>query len=277
MAARSLASVVISFGLVSIPVRLFSAGQPSAEISFNLLHKTCGSRLKQQYICIAEEVVVPRTEIIKGYEYEEGTYVTFTDEELKALGEQSTQTIEISEFVPASAIDPVYFDKPYYIAPDKKGAKPYSLLAEAMRESGRTAIARYSARGKQYLVQLRAVEQGLIMQELLYADEVRPFSEIPLETVEVKEPELKLALQLIDQISSDTFNPENYKDEVKERIEEQIEQKAAGKPIKATAPVKSAQVIDMMSALKASIAKGQAEKPAASARTKTPKRAASKR
>lgn len=274
MAARSLASVVISFGLVSIPVRLFSAGQPAGEISFNLLHKTCGSRLKQQYICIAEEVVVPRDEMIKGYEYEEGTYVTFSDEELKALAEQSTQTIEITEFVPASAIDPVYFDKPYYIAPDKKGAKPYSLLAEAMRASGRTAIARYSARGKQYLVQIRAVDEGLIMQQLLYADEVRPFSEIPIETMAVKEPELKLALQLIDQISSETFNPENYKDEVKERIEKQIELKAAGKPIKTASPVKGAQVIDMMSALKASIEKGQAKKPVA--HTARPKRAAAK-
>ncbi len=273
MAARSLASVVISFGLVSIPVRLFSAGQPAGEISFNLLHKTCGSRLKQQYICIAEEVVVPRDEMIKGYEYEEGTYVTFSEEELKALAEQSTQTIEITEFVPATAIDPVYFDKPYYIAPDKKGAKPYSLLAEAMRASGRTAIARYSARGKQYLVQIRAVDNGLIMQQLLYADEVRPFSDIPIETMAVKEPELKLALQLIDQISSETFSPENYKDEVKERIEKQIELKAAGKPIKTASPVKSAQVIDMMSALKASIEKGQTKKDI----TAKPKRVAAKR
>ena len=261
--ARSLASVVISFGLVSIPVRLFSAGQPSGEISFNLLHKTCGSRLKQQYICIAEDVVVTRDEMIKGYEYEPGTYVTFTEEELKKLAEQSTQTIEITEFVPASAIDPVYFDKSYYLAPEKKGAKPYSLLAEAMRKSARTAIARYAARGKQYLVQLRAVEEGLIMQELLYADEVKPFSEIPTETVAVKEPELKLALQLIDQISTDSFHPENYQDEVKERIEKQILQKAQGKPIKTSAPVKSAQVIDMMAALKASIAKAQDSKPPA--------------
>ena len=142
MAARSIASLTVSFGLVSIPVKLFSATEASKSISFNMLHKACGSRLKQQYICIKEEVVVPREEMVKGYEFAKDQYVMFTPEELKAMEEVGTHTADITEFVPLDSVDPVYFDKAYYLAPDKGGAKPYALLAEAMRESNKCALGR---------------------------------------------------------------------------------------------------------------------------------------
>jgi DNA end-binding protein Ku len=262
MAMRSMASATISFGLVSIPVRLYSATESSAAISFNLLHKADGSRLRQQYICIKEEVVVPREEMVKGYEFQKGEYVVFTPEELKELEETSTQTVDITEFVPLAKVDPVYFDKAYYLGPDKGGDKPYKLLARAMTESGRAALARYAARGKMYLVLVRPIGDKLVMQQLHYADEVRDIREVPVGDAEVREQELKLAKQLVEQIARETFNPDAYEDEVKKRIEEQIQRKVEGKEI-ALSPVeaKPAQIIDLMEALKASLAK-QPEPPA---------------
>ena len=159
MAARALASVTVSFGMVSIPVKLYTATQAQAGVSFNLLHAGCGSRLKQQYLCAREGVVVERADMVKGYEFAKDQYVTFTPEELKELEEKGTQTIEISEFVPAESIDPIYYDKAYFLGPDKGGAKPYALLVESMRQTGRTAVGRYAARGKQYIVQLRPVRE----------------------------------------------------------------------------------------------------------------------
>src|SRR5499427_1879092 len=162
MAARSIASLTVSFGLVSIPVKLFSATESSKAISFNMLHKTCGSRLKQQYVCAKEEVLVPREDMVKGYEFAKDQYVMFTPDELKAMEEVGTHTADITEFVPLEAIDPVYFDKAYYLAPDKGGAKPYALLTEALRETKRCALGRWAARGKQYIVMIRAVDDGLV-------------------------------------------------------------------------------------------------------------------
>ncbi len=273
MAARSLASATISFGLVSIPVKLYSATQASSAVSFNLLHDKCSGRLKQQYICPRDDnEVVERDHMIKGYEISKDRYVTFTPEELKALEEKSTQQIEITEFVPTEKIDPVYFDKPYYLGPEKGADRAYKLLAEAMRQTGRTALARYAARGKQYLVQLRPrlPEQGggLVMQQLMYADEVRPFSEVPEEeTPPVKEQELLLAKQIIGQIAVDEFKPEKYQDEVKKRVQEQIQRKSEGQAIDLTAPeAPPSQVIDLMEALKASLAaKGLIPKAASAA------------
>ncbi|HXF17785.1 MAG TPA: Ku protein [Burkholderiales bacterium] len=275
MAARSIASLTVSFGLVSIPVKLYSATQARASISFNLLHAKDGSRLRQQYVCIKEDVVVERDEMIKGYEFAKDQYVTFTADELKALEEESTGTVEITEFVPDEKIDPIYYDKAYYLAPDKGGAKPYALLSEGMRSTGRCALARWAARGKQYLVQLRPVADGLMMQQLLYSDEVRPMSEIEIQHSPVKEAELKLAVQLIDQISADEFNPKAYEDDVKKRIEAAVEKKISGKEISVSpaAPTgKGAQVIDLMEALRASLNKGT-PKPEQAER-KPPKRAA---
>jgi len=254
---RPLATGTISFGLVSIPVKLFSATESSAAISFNMLHAKCGGRVKQQYICPRDDnAVVPREEMVKGYEFAKDRYVTFTPDELKALEEKATQQIEIAEFVPSEKIDPVYFDKPYYLGPEKGADRAYRLLAEAMRRSGKTALARYAARGKQYLVQIRPLpEGGLVMQTLLYADEIRPFSEVPLEPGEVKEPELKLAEQIIEQISTDEFKPEKYKDDVRTRIQEQIQRKVEGQEIQLEQPAApQTQIIDLMEALKASLA-----------------------
>jgi DNA end-binding protein Ku len=257
--ARPIAGATISFGLVSIPVRLYPATQSSAAISFHLLHKKDSSRLKQQYICPRDGEIVPRDEMIKGYEFAKDQYVTFTSEELKALEEKATQSIDIDSFVPLSAIDPIYFERPYYLAPEKGGDKAYLLLTEAMRETGRAALARYAARGKQYLVMLRPSPDGraLILQELLYADEVRAMSDVPLPEGEAREAELKLAKQLIDQIATETFEPSKYHDEVRERIQADIERKVQGHDISESAPAQEpARIIDLMAALKASLGKG---------------------
>ena len=271
MAARSIASLTVSFGLVSIPVKLFTATEANRAISFNLLHKACGSRLKQQYLCVKEEVPVAREDMAKGYEFAKDQYVMFSPEELKALEEAGTHTADIAEFVPIESIDPVYFDKAYYLAPDKGGAKPYALLARALRESGRCALGRWAARGKQYIVMIRPVEdlvEGLVMQQLLYAAEVRSINDVDIPKTEVKPAELKLAQQLIEQQSSDKFDPAAYTDEVRARIEAAVKQKVEGQEITlAEEPPQGAQVIDLMEALKASLEKKpakkvQAEKPA---------------
>ena len=254
MAPRAIASLTVSFGLVSIPVKLFSATEASHAISFNLLHKTCGSRLKQQYLCAREEVAVPREDMAKGYEFAKDQYVMFSPDELKALEEAGTHSAEISEFVPIESIDPVFFDKAYYLAPDKGGAKPYALFTRALRESKRCAIGRYGARGKQYIVMIRPILEGLVMQQLLYAGEVRSIQEIEIPKGEVKEAELKLARQLIEQQASDTFDPAPYVDEVRARIETAVQKKVEGQEITmAEAPEGGAQVIDLMEALRASL------------------------
>jgi DNA end-binding protein Ku len=257
--ARPISGGTISFGLVSIPVKLYSATETANAISFNMLHAECGSRLKQQYVCARDGQIVPRDQMVKGYEFAKDQYVTSTTDELKAMEEKATQTIEIAEFVPVDRIDPVYYDKAYYLAPEKGGEKAYRLLAEVMRETGRAAIARYAARGKQYIVMLRPSEGaqggvGIVMQNLLYADEVRSFAEVPIADATVREGELALAKQLVDQIASETFNPAEYKDDVRERIHADIQRKVDGQEIAAPAPSpEPARVIDLMEALKASL------------------------
>jgi DNA end-binding protein Ku len=265
MAARSIGTATISFGLVSIPVRLFSATQAQSAISFNLLHATCGGRLKQQYICPRDnDMKVERDQMVKGYEFAKDRYVTFTPEELKSLEEKATQSIDIAEFVPSEKIDPIYYDKAYYLGPDKGGDRAYRLLSEAMLQTGRTALARYAARGKQYLVQLRPVPGGgLVLQQLLYKDEVRSFDEVDLAKVDVKEQELKLAKAIVEQISHDDFKPEQYEDDVKKRINEQIQRKVEGQEIQAAPEQPQTQIIDLMEALKASLANREKGTPQA--------------
>jgi DNA end-binding protein Ku len=273
MAARSIASLTVSFGLVSIPVKLFSATESTKAISFNLLHKGCGSRLRQQYFCVKEEVPVAREDMVKGYEFAKDQYVLFSPEELKALDEVGTHMAEITEFVPLDTVDPVYYDKPYYLAPDKGGAKPYALLTRALRETGRCALGRWAARGKQYIVMIRAVDQGLVMQQLLYSEEVRPITEVEIPDTEVKDVELKLAKQLIDAQSSEAFDPGAYKDEVRDRIRAAIDKKVEGHEITlAEEPETGAQVIDLMEALRASLEK-KGGKPKAAEKAAEPKSA----
>lgn len=279
MAARSIATLTVSFGLVSIPVRLFSATEASKQISFNLLHKGCGSRLKQQYLCLKEEVPVAREDMVKGFEFAKDQYVIFTPDELKAMEEAGTHMAEITEFVPLESVDPVYFDKAYYLAPDKGGAKPYALLARALRESERCALGRWAARGKQYIVMIRAVEEGLVMQQLLYAGEVRSMKEIEIPETEVKDAELKLARQLIDAQTSETFDPSAYTDQVAARIEAAVQRKVQGQEITMQdEPEIGAQVIDLMEALRASLEKkspapSKAKAAATGEARKPPKRA----
>jgi DNA end-binding protein Ku len=265
MAARSIASLSLSFGLVSIPVKVYSATETASAVHFNMLHN-CGSRLKQQYVCVKEGVVVERAEMIKGYEFDKDRYVTFTPAELKALEESARHTIDIVSFIPLAAVDPIYFDKAYYLAPDKRGAKPYRLLMEAMRQSGRCALARWVWKGKQTVVQVRSGEGGLILQQLLYADEVRSMQELDIESADVTAPELQLALQLIDQISAEDYDPAEYKDEEKARVLAAIDEKIAGKSIVVAEPAGTesadAKIIDLTEALRASLA---ARKPGAKA------------
>ena len=279
MAARSIASLTVSFGLVSIPVKLYTATESTRGVSFNLLHKACGSRLKQQYFCTKEDVPVAREDMVKGYEFAKDQYVIFTPEELKAMEEVGTHMAEITEFVPLVAVDPVYFDKAYYLAPDKGGAKPYALLASALRETKRCALGRWAARGKQYIVMIRPVDDGLVMQQLLYAGEVRSMKDLDIPKTDVKPAELKLAEQLIEQQTSKTFDPSAYKDDVAVRVEAAVQKKVEGQEITlAEAPEGGAQVIDLMEALRASLEKKSAARaapaPAPQAATrKPPKRA----
>jgi DNA end-binding protein Ku len=277
MAARSIGTLTISFGLVSIPVKLFSATEASRAISFNLLHKTCGSRLRQQYMCVKEDVPVSREEMAKGYEFAKDQYVMFTPEELKLLEEAGTQSAEIVEFLPIESVDPVYFDKAYYLAPDKFGAKPYALFARALGESGRCAVGRWAARGKQYIVMIRPVGEGLVMQQLLYGAEVRSIEDIEIPKTEVKEAELKLAHQLIEQQAAERFDPAVYTDDVRARVEQAIQKKVEGQEITIAAAPETggAEVIDLMEALRKSLEKkpDAKAKEAPPAARKPPKRA----
>jgi DNA end-binding protein Ku len=269
MAARSIASLSLSFGLVSIPVKLYSATESSATVRFNMLDKD-GSRLKQQYVSEKDQRIVERAEMVKGYEFDKDRFVIFQPEELKALQESPSHTIDIVAFIPEKAVDPIFYDKAYYLAPDKRGGKPYNLLIEAMRQSGRCALAKWAWKAKSYVVQVRPSEDGLVLQQLLYADEVRSMKELDIEKVQVSPAELKLAMQLIEQISEDTYDPTMFEDEEKKRILTAIDEKIAGKQIVANEPHEPAagggQVIDLVEALRASLGKAGAAKKAAPAK-----------
>jgi DNA end-binding protein Ku len=266
MPPRPIASANISFGLVSVPVSLYSASESSANVSFNMLHKKCGTRLKQQYICPKEDVVVEKDDVAKGYEFSKGQYVTFSPEEIKALDEKATNSIDIAEFVPLSAVDRIYLEKVYYLGPDKGGDRAYRLLGEALKTTGRAALGQYSARGKQYLVLVRPLDGVLVMEQLHYQPDLRSAADVPHPDTPVKEAELALAKQLIEQSSTDEFHPENYRDTVRERVLDAIQQKVEGQEITAEEAPAETKIIDLMDALKASLAKrgGSAEKKQAS-------------
>jgi DNA end-binding protein Ku len=266
--ARSIASLSLSFGLVHVPVKLYSATESGAEIRFNLLDKD-GSRLKQQYVNERTKKVVERKDMVKGYEVEDNLFVLFKPEELKALEEGSSHVIQIVSFVPLASIDPLYYDKSYLLAPDKRGDKPYALLAEALRQSGRCALAKWAWKAKQYVAQIRANEDGLILQQLRYAEEVRSLADLDIPKAEVSKAELQLALQLVEQIAADEFDPTQFTDEEKARVLAAIDEKVKGKQIVASsheedAVAGSGQVIDLMDALRASL--GGAKKPAKEAK-----------
>ncbi|HET7607798.1 MAG TPA: Ku protein [Gammaproteobacteria bacterium] len=281
MPARALSTATISFGLVSIPVKLYSAAESKAALSFNQIHKKDGSRVKQQLISSRTGEVVPKDEIVKGYEFAKDQYVLFEPDELKSLEAVATHTIDITEFLKAEQIDRRYLDKVYYLGTEKGGARAYKLLAQVLVDTGRVAIGKYAARGKQYLVMVRPMENGLVMEQLHYPDELRAFGEVPIEDAEVKPAELKLATQLVEQAASDEFKPESYKDEVRERMLALIQRKVEGEDI-TTAPTAEPEhkIIDIMEALKASLAAGKKPAQAAADDKKAeakPKAAAKKR
>ncbi len=271
---RSIASLTISFGLVAIPVKLYSATVSSGKISFNLLRQKDGSRVKQQYVAVNDGKLVERSEMVKGYEFAKDQYVMFTAEEIKALEESTSAAIDISQFVPLDSVDPVFFDGTYYLAPDKGGAKPYALLATALRKAGQCAIGRWTSRGKEHIVVIRPIDDGLAMHQLHFKAAVRDLKELGLEPAKVSDAELKLAQQLIDQLAAKRFDPNEYVDEFKERVEAAIQKKVEGKEIAfSEAPLtpSGSNVIDLMDALRASIS-AQGSKASSLKERKPPKR-----
>jgi DNA end-binding protein Ku len=288
MAARSIGSGTISFGLVSIPVRLYVATHSEA-VSFNMLHGPCGSRIRQQLHCPRCERVVERAEIVKGYEFQKDRWVTFGADELKALEAERNRAIEIQEFVPLAAVDPIYYESAHYLGPDKGAEKAYHLLREAMQETGQVALAQYASAGKEHIVLIRPYDRGLVMHALHYADEVRRLDEIALDgDLRVRPGEVELARKLIDQLAADAFRPERYRDAYRERVLAAVERKVAGEEVTvAEAEAPRAQVIDLMQALKESLArktgraagpaKAAAKAPAAAGRARRPPAAAARR
>ncbi len=260
MAERSIASLTIAFGLVAIPVKLYSATVSSERLRFHLLHAKDGARLKQQYVCLEEQRVVGREEIVKGYEFAKDQYVMFTPEELKALEEAGTHSVDVAQFVPLAAVDPVYFERTYYLAPDQGGAKPFTLFVTALRESGRCAVGRWASHGRDHVVILRPLENALALHQLHFAPEVRPVAALGVEGAKVRDAELKLARQLIEQQSADTFDPAAFPDEVKARVEAAIQRKVEGREVTVAEPREetAGNVVDLMSALKASLQRGSA-------------------
>ena len=262
MPPHSLGSGTISFGLVSIPVKLYSAAV-SQSVSFNLLHAKCGSRIKQQTFCPVDQTTVERNELVRGYEFAKDQYVRVTDDELKALEGEDSKVIDIAEFVPLDQVDPIYFEKTYYLGPDKGGDKAYRLLAETMAKTDRVALARFIMRGKESLVLIRPAQDGLMLHTMYFADEVRDFGEIEKgKGVKIAEREGELARKLVDELSTDEFKPEQYKDEYRERVLEMVNKKVEGKEVTVTsAEAPRSQVIDLMDALKESLAKRAAGVP----------------
>ena len=266
MPPHSLGSGTISFGLVSIPVKMYTAASP-AGVSFNQLHAKCGNRLRQQMFCPVDNEVVDRSQIVKGYEFQKDQYVRFTDEEIKSLEGEASKVIDITEFVPLSTVDPIYFEKTYYLGPDKGGEKAYRLLTDAMAKTERVALAKFVMRGKESLVLIRPSQHGLMLHTMYFADEVRDFGEVGKgESATLKEGELGLALRLIEDLSHEEFKPEQYQDDYRQRVLDLVNSKVEGKEVTTVAPeAHRAQVIDLMDALKQSLAKragSHAEAPA---------------
>jgi DNA end-binding protein Ku len=274
MPPRSIGSGTISFGLVSIPIRLFVATH-SEQPSFNLIHQTCGSRIRQQVFCPRCERSVERGELVKGYAVAKDQYVTFGADELKALETAASSAIEIQEFVPLADVDPVFFASSHYLGPDKGGEKAYRLLAQSMRETGRVALAQHVSRGKEHLVLIRPFADGLTLHTLYYADEIRPFDEIDRGgEVTVRDGERELATRLISELSAERFDASGYRDHYRDRLDEAVTRKVEGQEtVAATAATEAPRVIDLMEALKQSLASERGGMRRATA-TKSPRRPA---
>lgn len=270
MAARAISSGTISFGLVSIPVKLYTATSPQ-QARFNMLHEPTKSRVKQQYIVPNTGEVVDRKELVKGYEYAKGQYVLFNDEEFKALEAKRSQSLDIVEFVPLESVDLISVEKTYYLGPDKGGDKAYRLLSESMRETKRVAVGRWAAKGKEQLVILRPYKDGMLLHQMFYANEVRSFEEVDTgAVVEYSELERELAKKLIAELSVEAFDPEKYHDEYADRVKAAVDQKVAGQEVTVATEVPKAQIIDLFEALKQSLSELSPEAAAATG-TDSPK------
>jgi DNA end-binding protein Ku len=275
MPPRSIGSGAISFGLVSIPVKLYLAASSEAP-SFNLLHARCGNRIRQQRFCPACNTVVEREDLIRGYEVSKDQYIQVTDEELKALEGEASEEIEIAEFVPLAKVDPIYFERSYYLGPDRGGEKAYRLLADTMAQVGKVALAKFVLRGKENLVIVRSAHNGLVLHTMYFADEVRNFDEIAKgESAKISEAESQLAVRLIEELSTGDFEPDKYEDEYSQRVLDLVDKKAEGQKITLAKPqARRGQVIDLMAALKESLGKKapKQKKPAVRAKSSEPEK-----
>lgn len=249
----------LTFGLVSFPVRLYSAARGET-ISFNQLHKHDGSRIKQVIFCQAEDKPIPRSEIVKGYEYEKDRYVVIEDEEIKKVAPPSAKVMEILEFVKSDEVDPIYLETSYYMAPDEAGEKPYALLFEALKNTGRCGVAKIAMHNREHIVILRPGKNGVLMHTMYFSHEIRQVDEFRTNTSLVKDKELALATNLIEVLAAD-FEPQKYTDTYRDNLLKMIEAKKAGEEVVATPEPQQAKVVDIMEALKASLA--AAKKPVA--------------
>jgi len=258
MAIRSIGNVTLSFGLVSIAAKIYSAVQSGKEISFNLIDKATGGRVKQQYVRASDgTTVVGRDEMVKGYEHAKDQYVLFTNEEVKFLDEIGSKAVEINEFVPFDSIDPLYLDSTYYLLPEKTAAKPYALFAQVLAETGRVGIGRWVNRGRSHVVAVRSIEGRLAMQLLHFDSDVRKVAdyEVPAFTQVIKPAELNLAKMLIDQQTIAAYNPASYTDEHQARLQAAIDAKVSGVAMPVDASTPASEPADLMAALQASLAK----------------------
>jgi len=265
--ASSVWSGYLTFGLISMPVRLFS-GARSSGISFNMLHRDDLSRLKQQYVCLADGKVVERGEIVKGYEYRKDEYVVIEPDEIKKIEPQTAKTMEILEFVKESEVDPVYFESSYYMVPEEAGRRPYALLTKALEESEYVAIAKLTMHNREYTVFLRPTQGGMMLHTMYYEEEVRKVEGFGAPDVELKDAEVKVAHQLIDALAAE-WDPEKYHDTFQDNVKKLIQTKLeGGKIAEVEKPRKLAPVVDLMSALKQSLAEMEGKKkPAAAAKS----------
>jgi DNA end-binding protein Ku len=253
----------LTFGLVSFPIRLFSAAR-SETISFNQLHKEDHSRIKQMIYCQAEDKPIPRSELVKGYEYEKDRYVEIDDEDIKKVAPKTAKVMEILEFVKSDQVDPIYLESSYYVAPDEGGEKPYALLFQALRESKYYALAKVAMHNREHIIVLRPGAKGILSHTMYYNDEIRHVEEFRTDTSLVKDKELDMAKMLISSLEAE-FEPQKYHDTYRENLQKMIEAKVEGKKVVATPSAHVAPVIDIMEALKKSLAEKKKPVQAATA------------
>jgi DNA end-binding protein Ku len=273
----------LTFGLVSFPVRLYSAAR-GGSISFNLLHAADHSRIKQVIYCQAEDKPVPRNELIKGYEYEKDHYVEVDDDDLTKVAPKTAKIMEVQEFVKADQVDPVFLEASYYMAPDEGGEKPYALLFEALKQSQYYGVAKVAMHNREHVVILRPAKRGILLHTMYYVDEIRQVDEFRTDTGQVREKELELAKALINSLAED-FHPEKYHDTYRENLQKMIEDKIQGRKVVETPAPQLAPVVDIMEALRRSLAEKrkpaqaavastrEAEQPAAAPKKRTRRKA----